>query len=277
MNIARRSMVRSRFPRTDGAGVKSAERVLSIIELLTTVEQPMAFTAIHKKLGYPRSSLHGLLRTLVNRGWLETSADSRDYVLGIRAWEAGNTYARTLNLATRAIPYMRKVRDALDETVRLAVLNGRHIVYIAKVDGTQRLVLASEIGRRLEAHATALGKVLLAGLAPNDLNRRLRDVALERCTPNTITDVDGLKKELARVRAAGYARDNEEYTIGVRCVAVPVRNGARETVAAMSVSVPKIRFGAQRQAYALQHLRQAAVDLSFALGYRREVRPGGRR
>ena len=249
-------------------GVKSAGRALCILELLTRVERAMTFMAIEDILGYPRSSLHGLLRTLVERGWLELDETSRVYALGIRAWEAGNTYLRATSLAKRALPYMTEVRDALDETVQLAVLDGRFNVYVAKVDGTQRLVLASEIGRRLEAHATGLGKILLAGLAPQELDRRLAGVELERFTPNTITDGDELKREIARITSSGYALDKEEYTIGVRCVAVPVRNHNGDIVAAMSVSVPRVRFSLERQRRALQLLQQAAANLSSTLGHR---------
>jgi DNA-binding IclR family transcriptional regulator len=259
---------KSRSRSRASVAVKSAARALTILELLTKVEHPMTFVAIEEILGYPRSSLHGLLQTLADRGWLELDETSRGYALGIRAWEAGNTYLRATSLAKRALPYMTEVRDALDETVQLAVLDGRFNVYVAKVDGTQRLVLASEVGRRLGAHATGLGKILLAGLAPQELERRLAGVDLERYTLNTITDAGELKTELARIRSSGYALDNEEYTIGVRCVAVPVRNHAGEIVAALSVSVPRVRLSLQRQRRALQLLRRAATDLSSTLGHR---------
>jgi DNA-binding IclR family transcriptional regulator len=248
--------------------VKSAERALAILGLLTRMERPLTFREIEESLRYPRSSLHGLLHTLLDGGWLEFDETSRAYALGIRTWEAGNAYLRATSLAKRALPYMSRVRDALDETVQLALLDGRHNVYVAKADGTQRLVLASEVGRRLEAHATGLGKALLAGLPPAELDRRLAGVTLERVAPNTITDLAALKRELERTRRRGYALDNEEYTLGVRCIAVPVHDHTGEVIAAMSVSVPKVRFDARRRLQALVLLQKAAADLSLALGYR---------
>jgi DNA-binding IclR family transcriptional regulator len=249
------------------ASVKSAQRALAIIELLTRTERPLTFRHLEETLRYPRSSLHGLLHTLLTGGWLELDDPSRTYTLGIRAWEAGKAYLRATSLAQRAMPYLSRVRDAMDETVQLAILDGRYNVYVAKVDGTQRLVLASEVGRRLEAHATGLGKVLLAGLPVAEIDRRLAGVSLERFTPNTIADIRALKRELDRTRRRGYGLDNEEYTMGVRCIAVPVRDHTGQVVAAMSVSVPTVRFDARRRRQALPLVQKAARDLSLALGY----------
>lgn len=255
--------------------VKSAERALAILELLTREERALTFGEIADSLGYPRSSLHGLLRTLTDRGWAEFDSDTRRYALGIRTWEAGNVYLRAVDLADRARPYMQRVRDAVDETVQLAVLDGRYNVYVAKVDGTQRLVLASEVGRRLQAHATGLGKALLAGLTPEELRNRLGDQELERFTPHTVTDRSVLEQELAAVRREGYAEDHEEYTTGVRCVAVPVYDHSGRTAAAISVSVPLVRFDAQRHRRTVELLRGAAHDLSAALGYQTPVEEAG--
>ena len=251
----------------ESTAVKSAERSLTILELLTGEERALTFGEIADILGYPRSSLHGLLRTLTHRGWVEFDPTTRRYALGIRTWEAGNVYLRAVDLADRARPYMQRVRDALDETVQLAVLDGRYNVYIAKVDGTQRLVLASEAGRRLQAHATGLGKALLAGLPGDELHARLDGVELEQFTPHTVTTQSVLEEELAAIRSHGYAEDREEYTIGVRCVAVPAYDHTGHTAAAMSVSVPLVRFDAERHDQTVELLRRAAHDLSIALGY----------
>jgi DNA-binding IclR family transcriptional regulator len=256
-------------PDVEDAGVKSALRALEILELLTSVERPLSFAEIGERLGYPRSSLHGLMRTLLQRGWVELDG-ARAYTLGIRAWEAGQSYHRALSLAERGRQYMERVRDQLNETVQMAVLDGRRHVYIAKVDGAQRLVLQSEVGRRLEAHATALGKALLAHVDEAELDRLLDGVALERFTPATISDTAALRAELERIRARGYATDDEEYTPGVRCVAAPVRSHDGRVVAAMSVSVPTVRFRAQIGARARALITAAAADLSAALGYRPE-------
>ena len=260
-------------PRESAGAVKSAERALSILELLTRERRALSFGEIATALGYPRSSLHGLLRTLSERGWIAFDDRSRAYFLGLRAWEAGNAYQHAVTLADRALPYMHAVRDALDETVQLSVLDDRDNVYVAKVDGTQRLVLESDVGGRLRAHATGLGKVLLAGLDPDELERRIGGVELERYTAHTVTDHAALTRELERIRREGYAADHEEYTLGVHCVAVPVRGHSGDVVAAMSVSVPTVRLDAERHERTHALLEEAADGLSRALGYRQDAGP----
>lgn len=254
-------------PDPGGEPVKSAQRGLEILDLLTQRESPLTFTEIADTLGYPRSSLHSLLRTLVQSGWAELHPETRRYTLGIRAWQAGNAYLRAVHLADRARPYLKRVRDALDETVQLAVRDGRYNVYVSKVDGSQLLVLASAIGRRLAAHATGVGKVLLADLPESYRRELLAGQPLESFTEETITDLDRLEAELAAIRRRGHGVDNEEYTRGVRCVAVPVRDHSGRVVAGMSVSVPTIRFDTARAEQALALLTTAAVDLSAALGW----------
>lgn len=249
------------------SGVKSAQRTLDILELFTRKQTPMTFTDISGALGYPRSSLHNLLRTLVRSGWVELEPVGGRYSLGIRAWQAGNAYLRAVNLAERARPFMERVRDEFDDTVQLAVRDGRYNVYIAKIEGSQLLVLASAIGRRLEAHATGVGKVLLADLSVAERDSLLYGQALERFTPNTITDPRDLETEFATIRQRGYGLDNEEYTLGVRCVAVPVRDHTGRAVAGMSVSVPTIRFDADSVERARHLLAEGCRNLSAALGY----------
>jgi DNA-binding IclR family transcriptional regulator len=251
------------------SSVKSARRTLDILELLTRRQAPMTFTEIADALGFPRSSLHNLLRTLVQSGWAELDPVNRRYALGIRAWQAGNAYLRAVDLAERARPHMQAVRDAFQDTVQLAVRDGRYNVYIAKVEGGELLVLASAIGRRLEAHATGVGKVLLADLDPDERAALLYSRPLERFTPHTITDPVALEAELATIRERGHGFDHEEYTLGVRCVAVGVRDHSGRVVAGMSVSVPSIRFDATRADHARGLLQSACGELSAALGHAR--------
>jgi DNA-binding IclR family transcriptional regulator len=255
-----------------GETVKSAQRALEVLELLTRQEAPMTFTAIAERLGYPRSSLHGLMRTLVDRRWADYDEANRRYTLGIRTLEAGNSYTRSLSLVDRAIPLMARIRDMLEETVQLAVLDGLQNVYVAKIDGRQALTLASEVGRRLPAHATGVGKVLLADLSPAELDQRLAGVRLARFTPSTITRRADLHAALEVIRQRGFGMDNEEYTPGVRCVAVPIRDHGGRAVAAMSVSVPTIRFDPKLRERAHGLLADTAVRISAALGHL-EVQP----
>lgn len=248
-------------------GVKSADRALSILELLVHADQPLTFADIAAALGYPRSSLFGLLTTLLNRGWIDLDERARTYRLGIRAFEAGNAYERSISLLPIALPHMERIRGELDETVQISVLEGRFNIYLGKVEGGQRLRLASEVGRRLEAHATALGKMILADVPEADLNALFQGVTLETFTPNTIATLAALKEDLARSRERGYAVDDEEYTQGLRCYALPIRNHTGRTVAAMSVSFPTVRLTDDRGLAARALLETAVTQISAVLGY----------
>jgi DNA-binding IclR family transcriptional regulator len=256
-----------RTPSASDAGVKSARRALEILEQLTRDPRPVGFAELADELGYPRSSLHGLLATLTDMGWVELDERTRTYGLGLRAWEAGRAYLHGRDLVERARPYMERVRDELDETVQLAVLDGPEVVYVGRVDGSHRLVTSYTVGGRVTAHASAGGKALLSLLDPEELERRFGGVRLERYTPQTITNARQFRAELAETRRRGYGVDAEEYTVGVRCIAMPVFDHEGEPVAALSVSVPTVRFDAKRQNRALAVLTENARLLSQALGH----------
>jgi len=246
--------------------VKSADRVLALIELLTTRPDGMSFMELLESTGWPRSSLHGLLRTMSDRGHLDVDSGSGHFRIGVRLWEAGQAFARGLDLAAVALPHLERARALINETVQLAVLDGFENVYVAKVESNHHLRLQSEVGGRLPAYATGLGKVLLAGLPPLEFERRLASAELMRFTESTIVDADVLRVRLADIRAKGYALDEGEYTLGVFCVAVPVRGPGGDTVAAVSSSVPTVRASAGSQGRMVEVLTGIAERISVDLG-----------
>jgi IclR family transcriptional regulator, KDG regulon repressor len=238
--------------------VKSAERALLVIELLTE-QGRLDFPAICRELGVPKSSAHALLATMRRRGFVHLDEQTRKYGVGPRLWEAGQAYIEALDVAQLAGPYMQRVRDELGETVQLAILDGIHNVYLRKLDSDHPLQLVSRVGSRLPAYATGLGKALLAGLSDEEVLRRLDGVELEAFTARTITDRRKLLTELARIRRRGYATDSGEYSEGVYCVAAPI-TGPTRTVAAVSVSIPDVRVtAAVRQRTAATVIAEAAA------------------
>jgi len=248
--------------------VKSAERVLEVLALLTDRPQGLTFQEVRDALGLPKSSAHALLQTMTARDFLTLDPRTRRYTVGLRTWQAGQAYLAAVDLEHTSLPYLEAVRDVLDETVQLAVLDGTDNVYIAKVDSGQALVLASRVGVRLPAYTTGLGKALLSGLDDAEVRRRFEGLDFAQYTPRTVADVETLLTELATARTRGYATDRGEYTTGVSCVAVPVRDHTQGVCAAMSVSVPEVRMTAERRRLARAELSRQADALSWALGYR---------
>jgi DNA-binding IclR family transcriptional regulator len=223
--------------------VKSADRVLAILEYLAK-EGQASFAAIVRDLGLPLSSAHQLLQTILSRGFIELDPSTRLFRLGFRLWEVAQSYAMTDDVVSLAQPLMDELTAVTTETVQLARLEGLDNVYLAISESPHPMKLVSSVGKRLPAHATGLGKVLLAGLDDDELDRRLSGVTLARFT------------ELKRVRSRGFGYDNEEYVIGCRCVAAPVRDAADRVIAAMSVSVPTPRFNQE----VAQHIRTALKE-----------------
>lgn len=221
--------------------VKSAERVMDLLELISRHREGLGFTALMDALDYPKSSLFGLLKTLTDRGFLALDPDEKVYRIGVGVWMAGQAYTQAAHTARVALPHLRIARDLLKETVQMAILDGLDNVYIAKEDSPQAFRLVSDIGNRLPAHTTGLGKVLLAALPPGELAARLSGVRLSRYTEHTITSREELIARLDLVRAKGYAEDNGEYTLGLYCLAVPVKHRG-QVVAAISCSTPVARL-----------------------------------
>jgi DNA-binding IclR family transcriptional regulator len=253
---------------TSARAVKSADRVLAILEYLAR-EGQASFGAIVRDLGLPLSSAHQLLQTILWRGFIELDENTRLFKLGFRLWEVAQSYAMTDDLVSLAQPLMDELTSITTETVQLARLEGTDNVYLAISESPHPMKLVSSVGKRLPAHATGLGKVLLAGLNDEELDRRLSGVTLARFTERTITDRNVLVSELKRVRSRGFGYDNEEYVIGCRCVAAPVRDASGDVVAALSVSVPTPRFNQE----VAQRIRAALKDTVTRL----ERRMGGPR
>jgi IclR family acetate operon transcriptional repressor len=246
--------------------VKSAGRVLDLIEILAQNKDGLSFTSLLQSTGFPKSSLHALLTVLSARRYVQFDEATRLYSLGIQVWQNGQSYVRSRNIVREVRPLMDEVAAALNETVQLARLEGSENVYLAKVDSTHPLRLQSEVGVRLSAHATGIGKALLASLPDDEVRRRFGTERLPRTTANTITSMRALLKELARIRSLGFAIDDEEYTPGVFCLAVPIYDDAGHAVVAISTSVPTMRLSPEVLTKGLSLLCKASLETTKRLG-----------
>jgi DNA-binding IclR family transcriptional regulator len=268
-NVSRLGTLTHTPPSTDRqkqSQVKSAARVLDLIEGLAAAPDGASFSDLARQQHLPKSSLHGLLAVLTDRGYVTFDPQRRTYSLGIRVWEAGQAYLHHRDLVTEALPVMERVVAQINETVQLAALDGIENVYLAKVDCSHPIRLQSEVGKRLYAHATGLGKVLLAFLPEAELHARLDGVTLPAFTDNTVRELDDLLAVLKVVRDRGYAIDNQEYTPGLMCVAVPVFDLNDRVIAALSASIPLLRAGEEQVETALRAIAAASSDLSHRLG-----------
>jgi IclR family transcriptional regulator, KDG regulon repressor len=247
---------------------RAVDRVLDVFETLSEEPEGLSLSELARRLEVPKGSLHPIVARLLARGYLARRGAAGELRLGLHLWSTGAAYLERLDLVPVAQPAMRRLADALNESVQLAMLDGVHNVYVARQDSRQPVRLVSRVGARLLAHATGLGKMLLAALPDAEVRRRLGPGPLPRFTDGTLAGVDALCAELGRIRERGDATDDEEYTPGIRCVAMPVRDRSGETVAAMSVSVPAFRFDAALRERALAALGAATREVSSELGWR---------
>jgi len=220
----------------ESAGVKSARRAIDLIETFAANDVWLSLSDLHARTGFPRSSLHGLLRTLLDAGWLEADANSARYRLGVRALICGTAYLDRDAIVPYATEALERIRENTGFTAHFARRNRTEVVYLETRESQHSTHLISRVGRTLPAHATALGKALLAELTQDEVEALMPDV-LVPLTPNTITTLDALHADLARTRERGYAAEIEEGTLGVRCVAavIPYRIPGTD---AMSCSMP---------------------------------------
>jgi DNA-binding IclR family transcriptional regulator len=245
--------------------VKSADRVLLLLEYLAKVGEA-TFASIVRDLDLPNSSTYQLLQTALRRDFIELDEGTRQFRLGFRLWEVAQSYAVAGDLVAIAQPLMDELVGITTETVQLARLDGLENVYLAISESPHPMKLVSSVGSRLPAHTTGVGKMLLADLPESTLSAILEGAVLASFTARTITDPTALRRELQRIRAHGYSEDKEEYIVGCRCVALPIRDATGSTVAAMSVSIPTPRYSKTIARTAREALAATVARLEQRMG-----------
>ncbi|MEI5098441.1 IclR family transcriptional regulator [Streptomyces sp. PmtG] len=252
-----------------GRLVPAVTRALDILELFLDGDEAYSAPEITRKLQLPRTTVHELLTTLVARSYLVPVPEQPGrYRLGVRTYQLGSRYAEKLDLAAEGQQVAREVAETCDETVHVAVLEDTDVIYIAKVDSTHAVRMVSAAGRRLPAHCTSVGKMLLASLPQAELEARLAGREFAAMTPHSITDPGELLAALVEIRRAGVAVEHRESNPDVSCVAAPVRDSAGRVVAALSISVPMIRWSEERERELAELAAKGAADLSARLGHR---------
>ena len=257
---------RAMSQRTGVPEVKSAVRTVAVLELLAARgERPARLRELSEALGVPRSSMYALLQTLVECGWVRTDATGSLYSVGIRALLTGTSYLDS-DLYVRAVrPYLDEASDALGETIHLARLDGSDVVYLATRESHEYLRTISRVGRRVPAHAGALGKALLAERPDDELP--LGDEALRALTANTHTARATLLADLAQIRARGYSVDREETVVGIAGFGFALRYDA-PAVDAISCSVPASRLTAEHERRIVAVMREVRSKIESAVPIR---------
>lgn len=217
-------------------------------------------------LGQNKTTVFRMLRTLEEFGYLTKDPANGRYALGLRLLSLGGAAVRQETLRWQALaPLQDLVRDT-GETVHVGVLHGVEAVCVQAVEGTRLVRMHAFVGKRTPAHASALGKAMLAWRDEAELRALFEGRALAAFTPNTITALDALVAALAETRARGYALDEEEIELGLRCIGAPIFDSAGRASAALAVSIPATRIDAARIAELVPMVRDTAETISRMLG-----------
>lgn len=215
--------------------LSSLNKSLEVLDLLSENPKGLNLSELSAKLGYPQSTIHHILSTFLPYDYVAQDPDSKKYSLGFKFLAVSKTILDNLDVRKAAYNHLRFVSEESGEAAHLAILRNGKAVYIDKVEKPDGLTLVTHIGFSPNPHATAVGKVLLSELPIPEIMKIYRKGRLTAYTKKTITNLDKLIMELEKIKKQGWAIDTGEYTVGVNCVAAPIRVGGR-IVAAISIT-----------------------------------------
>jgi DNA-binding IclR family transcriptional regulator len=233
--------------------------------------QGISLKELSAKVGLPKGTTHRLLTSLAYFGYVRQASENKNYYLGFKLVELGNRLLDHLDLRAQARPFLISLCKKTRETVHLVILDQNEALYVDKVvsdDNPAGLQMVSRVGRRVPAHCSAVGKVLLAQLSEQELLALINQKGLEKRTENTITNTEKLKHHLKVIYRQGYAVDDEENESGIRCVGAPIFNQQGQTIAAISISGPTVRISKKIIQETLKNeVMKTASDISREFGY----------
>lgn len=252
-------------PDKDPYLLASLHRGLEVIDCFATQDSwGLAELAAH--LGQNKPTIFRVLHTLELFGYLTKDAATGRYVLGLRFHALGAAAVRHEQLRWQALPPLQDLAESTGETVHVGILHEGVVVTVQIVDGTHAVRMHSSVGKRSPAHASALGKVLLAHLPDAEVEALAARHGLARFTEHTLTTMEALREALHRVRQEGYARDMEEVEIGLRCISAPITDHSGRPTAALAISAPASRMDPARVAELIPQVKATALRISRMLG-----------
>ena len=246
--------------------IKSVIKSLNILDLFSESRQELSISEINKALNLGLSTTYRLLSTLKYKNYIEQNPQNLKYKLGYaflnKAFLVSHNEA---NIIKKSMPFLENLRDFTKGSVSLAVLDGISIVYIAKADSYELLRTNIEIGKKLPAYKTALGKILLAYLPPEQFNRLFKLNKDKNFINNNYSDlnISEFKQYLEKIKEEGIAFDDEECVPGIRCLAAPIKDIDGEVSTAISISGPTIRFTLEKIDLWKRELVKVAREISF--------------
>lgn len=249
---------------TDPSFMTSLARGLAVLRTFSDSRRPLTIAQISQKTGIPRAAVRRCLHTLKQLGYAE--AEMNNFSLRPKVLTLGYSYLSSTPLAVSSQPYLNNISRALNESSSLAVLDDSEVLYVARSATSRVMSVALNAGSRLPAYCTSLGRVMLAHMAPDELDAYFAKTRLRPMTERTVVSQKQLREILAGVRQAGFAINDEELELGLRSIAVPVRGASGRVLAALNVGAQVARVSvAQMEEQFLPVLQRGAEELSVLL------------
>jgi IclR family transcriptional regulator, KDG regulon repressor len=247
----------------------STLKALNILEVLAASDEDMRLSDVARELDYPVSTTHRLLLGLMERAYVQRDQNTGRYFLGTKILTLQAQVVRHRHLGQLALPHLVQLKQQCNATVNLGMLNDNCVVYLESLIPDSSFAYYLRPGTRMPLHCTAMGKVFLAYMPLALRNDLLTSLDFQKHTPHTITSADDMKTELRSISQQGYAVDNEEFTLGVRCTAAPIYDHNGCVVAAASVTSLAARLPPERIVNQAELVTQVCQTISAALGYQR--------
>ena len=246
--------------------VQALDRAFAVLDLLGESETPLGLAQVASSLQLHKSTAHRFLMVLERHRMVERTSNGK-FRLGLRLFDFGNRAIEQYDLRDRAQPHLRRLVAETEETAHLCILEAARVIYIDKIEPARSVRMITRIGASNPVHATSVGKAILAFLPEEKANDVIRRIRFERLTSRTIVTAEALHLELEKTHRGGYAIDDEELEVGLRCIAVPVLDAQRMPVAAVSISGPSFRVTAQKLPAIANHLLQCVRGICADMGY----------
>src|SRR5438445_3483055 len=270
-NVIRRKAIEPRSnpdqdPDSRDGAVQSVDRALHIIETLAEDDEGYRLSDLAVRTGLSTSTAHRLLTTLEKRRFVQFDRTESKWHVGAQSFAVGATFTRRRNFVAQAMPYLRKLRDLTRETANLAVVDDESIIVLTRMESREIMRSLTKVGGRVAMVASGVGKAVLATYSDADVSAIIHHHGMPRLTEKSIVRASDLFRELTKVQRQGFAVDDEEACMGLRCIAAVVYNDNSEPLAAISVSGMTSRIADARLATLGEPVREVATELTLALG-----------
>lgn len=247
--------------------IQSIVRAFQIVELFNTYGRELSILEISNYMNLPKSTVHGIVSTLFDLGYLKQNHENSRYSLGFKFLGLSTSLLNMTDLIKVSRPHLHELAEKTNETAHLAILQEGDTFYIDKVQPVHGLTVSSQIGRRLPAYCTGLGKLLLAYCPESEIRKLFKGKDLQKYTKNTKTNLDDLLREFKKIREIGLSFDNEEYNEGLSCIAAPIYDHHSCVVASISIAGPTQRIIRNRKDN-IEMIKMTSLKISEGLGYK---------